>query len=115
MKITRRESIKTIIWVLGTPLLLGGEAVAAEKFKFSEELSGRIAEDSYQTDVYPPHVTRAIYDFKRGEEQGKSEISFEHCNQEYSKVKALAFQRLKDTSQDKVLFFQPEELGNNEK
>ena len=62
MKITRRESIKTIVSVLGVPLLLGGEAVAADMLEFEEELSG--------------HITEGIYDFERGEEIGKNKISF---------------------------------------
>lgn len=76
MGITRRESIKAIASLLGVPILLRGEAMAEEKFKFSEKLSGRIAEDSYQTDIYPPRRARAIYDFERGEEKGRSEVNF---------------------------------------
>ncbi len=62
MKITRRESIKTIVSAVGAPFLLGGEVLAADKFEFSEELSG--------------HITEGIFDFKRGEEIGKNKISF---------------------------------------
>ncbi|HHT9120403.1 MAG TPA: hypothetical protein ACFYD3_07660 [Candidatus Hypogeohydataceae bacterium YC41] len=76
MKITRRQSLKVIISSLGAPLLLRGEAVAQEPFQFSERMSGRIAEDTYNTNVYPPSRTRAIYDFERGEELGTSELSF---------------------------------------
>src|SRR3989338_801470 len=68
MKLTRRQSIKAIASVLGSPFLLrGGEVLAADKFMFSETLTGR--------------VCNGIYDFERGfeiaEKKGTGEISYE--------------------------------------
>jgi len=68
MKLTRRQSIKAIASVLGSPFLLrGGEVLAADKFMFSETLTGRVCD--------------GIYDFERGfeiaEKKGTGEISYE--------------------------------------